>query len=174
MSDDQKMTKAEVLHNMDKGWAAFDAYLKTLSAEQMTVPKDAAGWTVKDHLTHIAVWASGITTLLRRSGSRQEAMGLDDETWNSRDFDRMNATIQQQHAAQPLAEVLAHLAQAHSGLREAVAALADDELYKPYTYFQADPNRTDDTPILEWIRGDSYAHYTEHRAWIEAIVTQAG
>ncbi len=174
MSDEQRLTKAEVLHNMDDGWQSFEAYLKTLSDEQMTVPKDAVGWTVKDHLTHLTVWAQGVTALLRRSGSRRETMGLDEETWNSRDFDRMNAVIQQQHGAQPLAEVLAQLAQAHHRLRAAVAELSDEDLYKPYSYFHADPNRTGDTPILEWILGDSYEHYAEHRPWIEAIVAQAG
>ncbi|MBL8162006.1 MAG: maleylpyruvate isomerase N-terminal domain-containing protein, partial [Anaerolineae bacterium] len=53
MSDEQRLTKAEVLHNMDDGWQSFEAYLRTLSDEQMTVPKDAVGWTVKDHLTHL-------------------------------------------------------------------------------------------------------------------------
>jgi uncharacterized protein (TIGR03083 family) len=167
MSDETNISKAELLNKMQQGWDELDAYVKGLSEEQLTGPTDAAGWTGKDHLMHLAVWANGITDMLN-GGVRRESMGLDADTWASRDFDRMNAVIQQAHKDKPLGEVLTALRDAHNGLTAKVQSFTDDDLRRPYNAF--DPTSPQDRPIIGWIIGDSYGHYEEHIPWIDAIV----
>lgn len=169
MSDETNISKTELLSNMQRGWNELDAYVQSLSEAQLTGPTDAASWTAKDHLMHLAVWADGITAMLNGE-VRRERMGLDAETWASRDFDRMNAVIQQAHQDKPLAEVLTALHDAHHALYIKAQSLSDDDLRRPYNYF--DPTSPQDRPIIGWIIGDSYGHYEEHIPWIEAIVKQ--
>lgn len=167
MSDENNISKAELLNNMRQGWDELDAYIKALSEAQLTGPTDAAGWTAKDHLMHLAVWADGVATLLD-GGVRRERMGVDADTWASRDFDRINAIIQQAHKDKPLSEVLAALREANDALYAKAQSLSDDDLHRPYNYY--DPTSTQDRPIIGWIIGDSYGHYEEHMPWIDAIV----
>jgi len=44
---------------------------RLLSKEQQLGPKDVAGWNVRDHLTHLAVWADGVAALLLRREERR-------------------------------------------------------------------------------------------------------
>lgn len=171
MNDDisnAEITVANLLRFIEQGWNDLHAYLDTLSDQQLAIPTDAAGWTVKDHIIHMAVWEKGVCTLLQGK-PRHEGMGLDEDTWNSH-FDVINAVIQQQHQHMPLDEVLQTFKHGHEQLVEKVAALADDDLLRPYRYF--DPASTIDSPIIDRIVGNTFEHYSEHKPWIAAIVNQ--
>jgi len=171
MSDYADVTTAEVLHRMQAGWDDLQTYLKTLTPEQMTRPTDAAGWTAKDHVMHLAVWEDGIAALLEGE-SRRERMGLDVATWES-DWDadhyfHINDVIYQQHHGQPLDDVLRHFDAVHQRLVDVVSALADADLLRPYNSY--DPTSSSTTPLFALIVGDTYGHYEQHRPWIAAIV----
>lgn len=167
MAEEQVMTKAELLQHMQQGWNDFNAYLKTLTPEQLTRPTDAAGWTAKDHIMHIVVWEDGIDALLSGT-SRRERMGLDQATWDSRDFDQMNAVIQQCHKDKSLAEVMQTFQTVHQRLIAKIETLTDADLQRPYKHYQSDS--TADKPVIGWVKGNTYEHYAEHRPWIAAIV----
>jgi hypothetical protein len=161
------MSKADILARIEKGWNGLNDYVQTLTETQLTAPTDAAGWTVKDHLMHLAVWEDGIVALL--SGQDRAArMRLDAETWNSHDYDRMNAVIQQQHKDLSLSEVRQHFSAAHHQLMATITTLSDADLQKPYNHYQ--PDSQQDHPVVASILGNTEGHYAEHRPWIEAIV----
>ena len=53
MSNQQiKPTVSELKSRMNASLEKFLALIDTYSEEQMVTPTDAAGWTVRDHLTH--------------------------------------------------------------------------------------------------------------------------
>src|SRR5436309_15973028 len=108
MTDANVMTKTELLGKMQGGWDNFSAYLKSLAPEQLTEPKDAVGWSVRDHLVHLAAWQDGTTALLNRQ-SQRDVMHVDEATWKTGDFDKINAVIQQRYKAMPLDSVFAIL-----------------------------------------------------------------
>ncbi|HMQ29448.1 MAG TPA: maleylpyruvate isomerase N-terminal domain-containing protein [Chloroflexaceae bacterium] len=60
---------------MGASLARFLKALDGLDVGQLDEPADVAGWTVRDHLVRLAVWAEGIAALLRRD-DRWAAMGL--------------------------------------------------------------------------------------------------
>ena len=64
MADNPDVSTAELLSRTKLGWDSLQAYIKSLTPEQLTVPTDPAGWTVKDHLIHLAVWEDGIVAVL--------------------------------------------------------------------------------------------------------------
>ena len=170
MSDSDTISKAELVTNMQEGWNNLQAYVDSLSEAQLTQPTDAAGWTAKDHLIHLAVWADGVAALLDQQ-PRRERMGVDAETWESKDFDQINAVIQQQHKDMPLDDVHTALRDAHQSLYGKAQAMSEEELNRPYNAYE--PGSPQDKPVVLWIISDSYDHYAEHIPWIDAIVNSA-
>ena len=166
MANEKVMSKTELLTKLQDGWRDFSAYLKTLTEAQMTTPRDAVGWTIKDHLVHIAIWEDGISSLLNGQ-SRNDAMGIDEATANSEGFDTINEVGRQQHKDKPLAEVLSWLQAAHERMMAQVQLLTDEDLKRPYRHW--DKDSTQESPILGSIIGNSYEHYVEHQAWMDAI-----
>jgi hypothetical protein len=158
---------------MDAGLASFEAALDRLSEEQLTGPKDAVGWNIRDHLTHLAVWADGITALLR-GDDRWAAMGVTPTlTANTAepelDFDVINERIAQQHRHLSGAEARALVVAAHQRLAAEVDKLSDEQLTWPARRFAVPVVGEGRNPIGLYVAGDTYEHYAEHLPWIEAI-----
>jgi uncharacterized protein (TIGR03083 family) len=157
---------------MDEGLARFLAALDRLTDDQMSGATDAAGWTVRDHLTHLAAWADGIAALVRRE-DRWKAMGLamDNPEAYEDDFDTINAQIAAQHRELSPAEARAWVIAAHRRVAAAVEALDDDDLSAPYDRFVAPFTGDTGHAIVAYVAGNTYEHYAEHHPWIEAIAS---
>jgi hypothetical protein len=169
MIDTNAMSKDELVANIERGWNDFGAFLQPLTDEQLTRPTDAAGWTAKDHLIHIAAWEDSVNALLQGL-ARHEYMGIDEAMWESGDVDQINAVIQQRFKDMSLEEVWKTLGDVHQQLMEKIHAMSDDDLKRPYRTFQ--PTSTREAPIINWIIGNTYEHYAEHTPWITAIVNE--
>jgi hypothetical protein len=167
MTDNETLTKAELLPLIEKGWDEFQAYLSTLSEEQLTTPTDSAGWTAKDHIIHLAMWEDGIYALFQGQ-LRHEYMGIPKATWDTHNYDQINAIIFERCKDMPLDEVLSTFRRVHERLFNHVQSMSDEDLHQPYRHYQ--PDSTQDGPAINWVSGDTYDHYAAHRPWIEAIV----
>lgn len=162
--------KPLLLERIRKAWDYLQGYLATLSEEEASEPTDAAGWTPKDHIMHLAVWEGGVAVLLDRQ-DRLAYMGLDAETWASHDYDRINGVIQQRYRHLSWDEVKRELAAAHERHMAKVEALSPDDLLKPYGNFLPAGQANDEgDPIVYRIAGNTFAHYPEHIEWIDAII----
>jgi len=165
----QPRTKAELEREMDQGWSALEAMLSDLTEEQLTGPTDAEGWTVKDHLAHLAAWERSMVYLLQGK-PRHEGLGVTVETYQG-DIDDLNAAIQAASKDVPLSAVVTLLRTTHESLREQVASMSEDDLQQPYLHFLPDePGRDDGRPIIDRLHGNSGGHFVEHIPWMEAIV----
>ena len=160
-----KITTAELLARIEAGWKALEAYLATLTPDQMTAKTDAAGWTVKDHLIHMAKWEYGMVALVD-GGSRLEAMGIGDAAWDV-GIDNLNALIQKRNKDLSLDEIFEETRAIHSAVTARISQLADADLLRPYKHYQPDSDRTE--PVVGWLIGDTYEHYEEHLPWMKAI-----
>jgi uncharacterized damage-inducible protein DinB len=76
---DWPQNKAELLTLIEQSRQTLEEALNRLSEAQLTELKDAQGWSVKDHLTHLAAWERGMVDLLEYR-ARYEGMGLDRES----------------------------------------------------------------------------------------------
>ncbi|MBL8153614.1 MAG: ClbS/DfsB family four-helix bundle protein [Anaerolineae bacterium] len=168
MSDmpESDITIPELLSRIDASWTRLQDYLASVSPERLTGPKDAAGWSVADHLYHIAAWSDSVLALLNGQ-SRAAAVGLDEATW-ANGVEVINAALQVHSREMPLDAVLAALNQSHAQMVAKLKTLTDADLQRPYRYFL--PNSDREQPVINWIAGDSYEHYDEHLPWIRAIV----
>jgi len=165
--------KADALERIERARAALDQTIAALSEAQLVAPGPHEGWSVKDHLAHLATWEAGLAALLRKQ-HRYAAMGVDDvdeETALSSDADALNAIIYARTKNRSLADVRGALRDAQQLLLEALAALSEDDLRKTYSHYQPDePGEDSGEPILGWIAGNSYDHYAEHQRWIEELI----
>lgn len=172
MSDiPQAPTKQEVRAEMDDGLTDFINLIDQYSDEQMMTLHDEVGWTVRDHIVHLAVWAEGIAALLRRE-DRWAAMGLNIEgaRVDNRHYDTMNAQIAHQHRHLSPAEARTWLVNAHEHVAAAVEALPEAALAAPYDYFVKPFTGNEGNPIFEYVWGNTAHHYEEHAHWIKAII----
>jgi len=160
------VNKAELLSKTQVSWDALNAYIATLSDEQVAQLTDAAGWTVKDHLVHLAVWEDGIWALLNKR-DRPAEMDVDAETWKRWDFEEINGVIQWQHKDKSWVEVEQKRQASHKRFIEQIEATSETDLNRPAKDFQA--NSTSNTPVIQIVVGDAFEHYDSHLPWIKAI-----
>ncbi|MDX2161907.1 MAG: ClbS/DfsB family four-helix bundle protein [bacterium] len=170
-----EVSVAELKRRIAAGWEALWAYLDSLTLEQITGPNDAAGWTVKDHVAHLAAWEDGIAALLAGK-SRLEAMNIDKAMWQQHDYDVMNAKIQADHRDLSWDDVKAHYQRVHERLNAALDALSDADLMRTIETYDVDREpapfdaHDQDRWVIWYVVGNTFGHYEEHQPWMWAIV----
>ncbi len=169
MANMRANTKAALLEQIESSWPALDSLLDRLTETQMTALQDRAGWTVKDHLVHLAAWEDSVTALFRGQ-PRHQAMGIDEASFTTGSSDEINALIQARRKDDSLHDVLAQLRASHESLMAALARLSDADLTRrARDLFPAFPAR-DERRLIDVIYENTAEHFDEHTGWIEKLV----
>lgn len=160
------MTKAELIANMRRDRARLDELLAPLDDARMIEPGLGDGWSVKDHLSHMASWERMIVAHLR-DGSDHEVARMDEGAYTTATLDELNERLHQLQRDAPVTEVRKEFVDAHLAIVAFIDGMPEEQLARPYW---------DDWPeksVLEKIAGDTYLHYREHAAWIAELIGQA-
>lgn len=168
---DAEITKAELIRRIDEGYKALQQLLSTWTDEQLVTPGGPDGWSVKDHLAHLATWERGQAAMLRRE-DRWKTMGVDlDFAVNAKSVEDINDRYYAQTHNKSLDEIRAMFADAHQQLLRALDSLTEADLFRPYGYFQPEePGEDDGRPMWFWLAGNSYEHYEEHTPWMKEVI----
>ncbi len=151
-------------------YADLIATLDGWSDDLQTIPADAAGWTVKDHIAHLAAWERSIDVLLNHQ-PRHLGLGIDEALYLQHDIDAINAAIFEQHHHRSLDDARCLLTSSHQQLLTTIDTLTDADLQRPYSYYLPnEPGDDDGSPIIGRIRGNTTEHYREHLPWMKALV----
>ena len=170
MSESFPRTKSGLMDQLRASQAEMDRVLTSLTDAQMNDAKDHVGWSVKDHIVHLALWQRGVAAMLRKE-PRWAAMGVDRQTVTSICEDELNQIMRAQHADKSPAEAIALLRAAHDELLAAMESLSTADLEKTYSHYQPDePGEDSGRPIAAWIIGNGSGHYAEHLPWMLAII----
>jgi hypothetical protein len=161
------ISKDEFIKRSDEQFNSFQHYISDLSEEQLTKLKDAAGWSVKDHLYHLAL-SEGIIVAILEGQSIHEYMGIDLETYKQGD-DAVNAVVQKQTRDLPLAEVLETMRQKHQQAMERVRATPEADLQRAFNDYRPNDTPRDGTVMLA-LANNAFHHYEEHTPWIVDIL----
>jgi hypothetical protein len=138
-------TVAELLARIEAGWTALNDLVGRLDEAQLTAP-GAAGWSIADHLAHLAAWERSVIGLLRGQ-PRHAAMGIDRDTY-ARGFDAANAASQARSAGRSLAAVRAEVAATHQEVLALLAGLTDADLLRPYAHLLTHEPRADSGALV--------------------------
>ena len=156
-----------VVEPIEKSWKELNALVDSLgpSGLSLTGPD---GWAVKDHLIHVAAWEHSLLALLD-GADRHQAMGVGrdvDET------DAINAAVWAMHKDKTPEEALDYFHRTHALLMKRLGGMSDADLQLPYNHYQPNEPRDpdDNRPALDWVAGNTYEHYAEHRDWINQLV----
>jgi hypothetical protein len=164
-------SKEELVERLAQDRARLWQTITPLSEAQLSAPPDSSGWAIKDHLVHLALWEKGMTALLQQK-PRYAAMGLDEKAvFAGKNADDLNTIMFQQYKDTSAHDALETLRNEQAAFDRALAKLSFDDLYKTYSHYQPDePAKDSGAPIVNWIAGNTFGHYLEHLAWIEALI----
>ncbi|MEW6405977.1 MAG: ClbS/DfsB family four-helix bundle protein [Chloroflexota bacterium] len=160
-------TKAELLATLELTWNSLNAILNRLTVPQKTTLTDAQGWTVKDHLIHLAAWERSIVFFLQ-GRPRHAGLGVEQALYEDGSADDINAAIFQQCKEMPLTEVLVQFHTAHEQLMRLLRPLTDADLHQPYHHYLPD-ELGDDRLAIEVIYSNTIGHFEQHMEWIETL-----
>lgn len=165
-SNDQTMSVEAVKHQVEQAWDELQQFYSGLIDEQLTSPTDAAGWTVKDHMVHLAVWETGLLGVLN-GGTQNDRMNIDEAIWEQGEDDPINDVIQKRYQHLSLDEAKAYVQGIHDDVIAKLETLTDDDLQR-----QISPNKP--YPVYHQIMGDTGNHYAEHIPWMQTIADAGG
>lgn len=170
MDEKRVTTKAELMQHIERDWERLSALLDKLSPFQFTEIKNAEGWTVKDHVAHMAAWEKSAIAFLQ-SIPRHRGLGVPEDIYSSRDVERINADIYQTHADDPPEVVRARLIDTHQQMLQILSRLTDEDLMKPYSDYLPDERRDGEgPPAINFIYGATAHHFRTHQRWIEEML----
>lgn len=169
MADRTITMKTQLLAEIHKAWVALIAALARLTEAKMTAVHDEHGWSVKDHLTHMAAWEESVVFFLQ-GRPRNEALGVEESLFASGSFDEMNDVIQELRKGLSLAEAIAQLRSTHDDLMTSLQLLTDADLSQPLRHDHPNSPASDRRLAIDLIRDNTADHFSEHLAWIEALV----
>ena len=162
--------RSELIARIQERRAALDALIGALSPEQAVAPRPDGGWSVKDHLAHLAAWQCvAYLRVIGQMDHEHEVFGMDLARYEATSEDGLNAAVYQSCKDRTLAEVRATFEQAYQQVLSALAQLRSDDLQRP-----VDPDQPHLGTLAATVAGNPYEHFEEHAAWIRAALPLIG
>jgi hypothetical protein len=164
--------KSELMADIEQSWTRLNTAINRLTESQLTTIRDAQGWAVKDHISHLTRWERSVVFFLRGQ-PRHQSLGVDEALYLKGQDDAINAAMYQQTRDIPLEEALRESRDTHQQLLMLVESLTDADLQKRYReYLPDEPGKSDAVRAVDVIVSNSARHYDEHLGWIEALVSR--
>jgi hypothetical protein len=166
MAEARPRDKAELLHRIGQEWDALQDVVADLSEEQLSARAEGQ-WAVKDHLIHLAEWERIMLRSHLMGLPEYEVLGVAESSIETLGEDGINTVLQQRHKDRSAASIMLELAEIHEEMLKALDAMPFDELMEQH--YEEDPEAR---PVIDWVIGNTYEHYSEHRGWIEELLAR--
>jgi hypothetical protein len=125
---DEMPTRAdEVLEDVHAARAEIEAIIEQVSPEQMTQVTDDGGWSIKDHLIHIAEWQTRGIGVIEGVAS-WESLNIDEDTYQSNDIDSINDIIFNRNQNLDLRDVLVAFRKSQERVIMTLEQMNEDDL----------------------------------------------
>ncbi len=164
---DTPTNKPDLLARIRSARTALDAALAPLTPAQLAA-QDRQGWSIKDHLAHLIRWERKLVGVNLGGQSFAEVFGMDAATAAATAHmsaeTGINEWFHQQDQAMSLAEVQAAAAASFAATVAAIEELPAERLFGPHA--AGSPDAT----LLDFIAGNTWEHYDEHREHLAAIL----
>jgi uncharacterized damage-inducible protein DinB len=164
--------KAELLERIEADRNALLKRLAALDEARFVAPLARGGWSVKDHVAHIAAWERYLAALLT-GANRWTEMGLTGAP-DQAEADFINETIYERNKDLSARQVYAAWDAAHRQVLDALAQMSDDDLMRPFSdYVPEAAGEGVSDPVVAWVNGNTWGHYAEHEGWLEVVLGSA-
>jgi hypothetical protein len=148
--------KAELLERMRRAREALEQTLVGLDETALAAP-GPEGWSVKDHLAHLAAWERKVLANMEGRAS-YEVLGVPKDVYKRGDWIEINEFVREPDKGRPVSEVLAEFRRVNQVINQRVADTPEAELFG------------EDDKLLSNIAGNTYGHDDEHKPWIEEVL----
>jgi len=92
------------------------------------------------------------------------ALQINEETFKTLDEAGLNAILYERNRDRAVTDVLADLQQSHTQVLAALAEWSYEDLMQPHY-----PDDPEARPLINWVIGNTYEHYQEHRLNIQKL-----
>jgi hypothetical protein len=156
--------KAQLIEYVTAAYYEVTVLINSLTPEQIA-RKDHAGWSIRDHLAHLAQWEAGMSAALRKQ-PRFQAMGIDVATMQSMlgNYDPLTAKVAELTAHLTWDETRTLFRETHEDFLKVLDSLSFEDLIQPYSHYQPDSDHFE--PIVNWVNHNTYQHFIEHLGWV--------
>jgi hypothetical protein len=163
-------TVSDLVLAIERAWRPYQAYISTLTPEQLDGPTDDAGWTAKDHIAHVTAWEAGVTAVLQ-GRPRHEGMGITEDDMDLPDDDQINVKVREAYVSVSPEDIVEDAQLKHEGFLMELEALPEESVRWPVTKFLA-PKSPEAQKVAagDWVWGDSGDHYPKHLTYIRRIL----
>lgn len=161
-------TRQELLQRIEASRSDLDRLVLSLTPDQFQLAIDG-GWTVKDHVAHVACWEEELLAIFAGI-PRHESLGVLDDSPILTDTDAINGILRARWSQATSAAVVEHFEATHQRVRSLLDSLSDNELHRPISQFVPVPGEIAQAPVHGWVAGNTWEHYAEHAEAIRRLV----
>jgi hypothetical protein len=161
MADDRPENMAELLSAIEAEWKRLLHVVGELTPEQMSTP-DQGGWSPKDNLAHVAEWMRILMGYHMDKHPAHEVLGVAPEVTQDWEMEVINPVLFERNRARSTEDVLSDLKRTYAQLMTKLRTTPFETLMEP-----RHPDDPDKQPLVDWVVGNTSAHFAEHRETIE-------
>jgi hypothetical protein len=161
MADDRPEYMAELLSAIEAEWKRLLHVVGEVTPEQMSTP-DQGGWSPKDNLAHVAEWMRILMGYHMDKHPAHEVLGVAPEVTQDWEMEVINPVLFERNRARSTEDVLSDLKRTYAQLMTKLRTTPFETLMQP-----RHPDDPDKQPLVDWVVGNTSAHFAEHRETIE-------
>lgn len=154
------LSRDETLQRIQTSRSELDRLVSSLQPADFERGFDD-GWTVKDHLAHIASWEEEVLAIFAGI-PRHQSLGVPEDSPILTDTDAINGILRARWSQASTEGVLGHYRETHQRVLMLLQGLADEDLASPISRFVSMPGSRADLPVFGWVEGNTWDHYDEH------------
>lgn len=170
--NEQMQHNNQLSQNTDADWSKLEASLAGLNEQQITEICDEHGWSIKDHLAHIAHWEEVLLMMFLETPF-EETMRI---PWGKYpEMDDVNENMIKQWADFSANAILNRLRRVHHQLTAKISPLSEEDLQTPVKKFFSNlwiPEQ-EQRNLAEFIPEYTFGHYRDHAVWIAQMKASA-
>jgi hypothetical protein len=160
-------TKGELLPKIQAGFESMMAAVAPLDDRAIEEAQIEGDWSVKDNLAHIAAWEDVLVRFQIGGEPFESVVGMAGAKYQDTPFDDINEIFYNRDKGLSVSDVMARLRASHRAVLDALDRLTDAELARPRAWL--DTPDAPSGPLSQYIAWNTYEHYAEHLAMIEAL-----
>ncbi len=142
----------QVIDELDRHRARFEAFCRSLSAEELVRPVPSSSWQVRDFIAHLATIDVPVAEMFRAMHAGEDT-GLRTGDGEKFDVDGWNDRQVIERRALDLEAVLAEAAQTRADLKERLAAITDEDLARTLKFAGDSKRPAAEIPFGAYLRG---------------------